>query len=115
MTIGPKMAFILRVYHMTDAENEEERERDDLMVAAGLMSARERDKRIYTRSVARAIRRRDNAGAWPRDVNTRPYRYRRLRDGKVGRWGEVIKGSRDGDSFVRVGDEAIRHRGQTKH
>ena len=68
MTIGPKMAFILRVYHMTDAENAEDVERDHEMVAAGLMSQREFDKRIPTRDLARRIRQRDNTpGAWPRD------------------------------------------------
>jgi hypothetical protein len=81
MTIGPKMAFILRVYHMTDAESAEDDERDREMVDAGLMSERERWKRIYTRALARKIRQRDDASNWPRDV--RPYRYRRLRDGKV--------------------------------
>jgi hypothetical protein len=30
------------------------------------------------------------------------YRYRRLRDGKEGRWGEVTKDQRDGDSWLRV-------------
>ena len=53
MKIGPKMAFILRVYQMTDAENAEDVERDREMVAAGLMSQREYDKRMPTRDVAR--------------------------------------------------------------
>jgi len=62
------MAFILRVYQMTDAESAEDEEHDRQMVAAGRMSKRERWKRISTRSLARAIRRRDNTpGAWPRD------------------------------------------------
>jgi hypothetical protein len=83
------------------------------MVKAGLMSKREFWKRSATRDVARKIRQRDNTTNWPRDV--KPYRYRRLRDGKVGRWGEVTKGQREGDSYVRVGDEALLHQGQTKH
>ena len=91
MKIGPKMAFILRVYRMTDAENAENVERDREMVAAGLMSERDYDKRRCTRDVARKIRDRDDLSNWPRDVNTKPYRYRRLRDGKEGRWGEVTK------------------------
>jgi hypothetical protein len=115
MTIGPKMAFILRVYHMTDAESAQDKERDREMVDAGLMSERERWKRMHTRALARKIRQRDDACNWPRDVNTRPYRYRRLRDGKVGRWGEVTKDQREGDSFVRVPDEVPLHQGQTKH
>jgi hypothetical protein len=115
MNIGPKMAFILRVYQMTDAENAQDEEHDLEMVKAGLMSERERWKRIHTRSEARKIRQRDDAGNWPRDVSRRPYRYRRLRDGKVGRWGEVTKDGRKDDSYVRVGDEALLHQGQTKH
>ena len=115
MTIGPKMSFILRVYHMTDAESAEDDERDHEMADAGLMSERERWKRISTRALARKIRQRDDACNWPRDVNTRAYRYRRLRDGKEGRWGEVTKDQREGDSYVRVGDETLLHQGQTKH
>jgi hypothetical protein len=85
MNIGPKMAFILRVYQMTDAESAEDEEHDREMVKAGLMSERERWKRMHTRDLARKIRQRDNTSNWPRDVKR--YRYRRLRDGKVGRWG----------------------------
>ena len=113
MTIGPKMAFILRAYHMTDAESAQDKESDREMVNAGLMSERDYDKRRCTRDVARKIRQRDDASNWPRDV--RPHRYRRLRDGKVGRWGQVIKDRREGDTFVRVGDEVLLHQGQTKH
>ena len=40
MKIGPKMAFILRVYQMTEAENAEDIEHDREMVRAGLMSER---------------------------------------------------------------------------
>ena len=64
MKIGPKMAFILRVYQMTDAENAEDVERDREMVAAGLMSQREYDKRMPTRDVARRIRQRDNTSIY---------------------------------------------------
>jgi len=113
MNIGPKMAFILRVYQMTDAENAEDEEHDREMVKAGLMSKREFWKRSATRDVARKIRQRDNTGNWPRDVKR--YRYRRLRDGKVGRWGEVTKDGRKDDTYARVGDEALLHQGQTKH
>jgi len=60
MNIGPKMAFILRVYQMTDAENTEDEEHDREMVKAGLMSKREFWKRSATRDVARKIRQRDN-------------------------------------------------------
>ena len=115
MKIGPKMAFILRVYQMTEAENAEDIERDREMVRAGGMSERTYYKRRSTRDVARKIRRRDDLSNWPRDVNTKPYLYRRLRDGKVGRWGEVTKDQREGDSYVRVGDETLLHQGQTKH
>jgi len=41
MKIGPKMAFILRVYQMTEAENAEDIEHDREMVRAGLMSERD--------------------------------------------------------------------------
>ena len=115
MKFGPKMAFILRVYQMTEAENAEDVERDREMVRAGRMSERELWKRISTRGLARNIRRRDDLSNWPRDVNTKPYRYRRLRDGKEGRWGEVTKDQREGDGYVRVGDETLLHQGQTKH
>ena len=86
-----------------------------LSLRAGLMSERDYDKRRCTRDVARKIRDRDDLSNWPRDVNTKPYRYRRLRDGKKGRWGEVTKDQREGDSYVRVGDETLLHQGQTKH
>jgi hypothetical protein len=115
MNIGPKMAFVLQVYLMTDDEAAVEQRHELEMAETGLMSWREFSKRSATRHVARKIRQRDNTSNWPRDVNTRPYRYRRLRDGKVGHWGEVTKDSRDGDSFVRVGDEALLHQDQTKH
>ena len=82
------------------------------MVRAGLMSERDYDKRRCTRDVARKIRHRDDLSNWPRDVNTKPYRYRRLRDGKEGRWGEVTKDQREGDSYVRVGDETLLHQNQ---
>jgi hypothetical protein len=109
------MYFILRVYQMTEDELREEIESDRDLVRQGLMSEREFSKRSSTRGVARKIRRRDDAERWPRDANTKPYRYRRLRDGKVGRWGEVTKGSRESDTYVRVGDEAVLHQDQTKH
>jgi hypothetical protein len=48
MNIGPKMAFILRVYQMTDAENAQDEEHDLEMVKAGLMSERERWKKAFT-------------------------------------------------------------------
>ena len=112
MKIGPKMAFILRVYQMTEAENAEDIEHVREMVRAGLMSERDYDKRRCTRDVARKIRHRDDLSNWPRDVNTKPYRYRRLRDGKEGRWGEVTKDQREGDSYVRVGDETLLHQNQ---
>jgi hypothetical protein len=80
-----------------------------MMLKSGTMTERGFSKRMSTRSVARRLRHRDDAGAWPRDMNTKPYRYRRRRDGKVGRWGEVAKDSREGDSFVRVDDEARRN------
>jgi hypothetical protein len=110
------MAFILRIYQMTDAENDEDIERERMMLKSGAMTEREFFKRSATRDVARKIRQRDDASNWPRDP--KPYRYRRLRDGKVGRWGEVTKDSREGDSFVRADDEAPRNaelENQTKH
>jgi hypothetical protein len=45
-------------------------ERDREMVAVGLMSQREFDKRMPTRDVARRIRQRDNTSIWPRDPKT---------------------------------------------
>jgi hypothetical protein len=109
------MAFILRVYQMTDDEAAAEQRHELEMAEAGVMSWREFWKRSATRDVARKIRQRDNTSNWPRDM--RPFRYRRLRDGKVGRWGEVTKDGRKDDSYVRVGDgdEALPHQGQTKH
>jgi hypothetical protein len=68
MKIGPKMAFILRIYQMTEAEHAEDVEHDREMVRAGVMSDREYRKRSSTRSVARNIRRRDDGGSWPRDA-----------------------------------------------
>jgi hypothetical protein len=115
MTVGPKMAFILRVYGQTADEAAAEHRHELEMAETGAMSWREFMKRAATRSLARRIRKRDSASDWPRDANTKPYRYRRLRDGKVGRWGEVTKGSRESDTYVRVGDEAVLHQGQTKH
>ena len=100
MKIGPKMAFILRVYQMTEAENAEDIEHDREMVRAGLMSERD-----YASGAARAT--------WPAKYAT--VTIRRLRDGKEGRWGEVTKDQREGDSYVRVGDETLLHQGQTKH
>ena len=44
--LGPKMAFILRVYNMSEAENTEDKERDREMVKAGVMSEREFRKPI---------------------------------------------------------------------
>ena len=37
--LGPKMAFILRVYNMREAENAEDREHDREMVQAGVLEA----------------------------------------------------------------------------
>jgi hypothetical protein len=68
MKIGPKMAFILRVYQMTEAEDAQDDEHDRQMVSAGVMSERDFWKRSSTREVARNIRRRDNGGRWPRDA-----------------------------------------------
>jgi hypothetical protein len=68
MKIGPKIAFILRVYQMTEAENAKDIEHDREMVRAGVMSARTYEKRRCTRDVARNIRRRDDTGRWPRDA-----------------------------------------------
>ena len=53
MKIGRKIAFILRVYQMTEAESAEDIEHDRQMVRAGLMSERDYDKRRCTRDVAR--------------------------------------------------------------
>ena len=72
MNIGPKMAFILRIYQMTESENAEDVEHDREMVRVGAMSARAYDKRRCTRDVARNIRRRDDTGSWPRDARKRP-------------------------------------------
>ena len=69
--IGPKMSFILRVYHMSEAENAQDIEHDRQMVQAGVMSEREFWKRSSTRDVARNIRRRDDNGSWPRDNRKR--------------------------------------------
>jgi hypothetical protein len=52
MNIGPKMAFILRVYQMTESENAEDIEHDREMVRAGVMSEREYWKRSSTRDVS---------------------------------------------------------------
>jgi hypothetical protein len=69
MTIGSKMAFILHVYQMTEAENDEDEKHDRMMVESGAMTEREFWKRASTRSVARRLRHRDDAGNWPRDPN----------------------------------------------
>jgi hypothetical protein len=69
--LGPKMAFILRVYKMSEAENAEDVEHDREAVRAGVMSEREFWKRSSTREVARNIRRRDDGGLWPRDDRRR--------------------------------------------
>jgi hypothetical protein len=45
MNIGPKMAFILSVYQMTESENAEDFEHDREMVRAGVMSERSFFKR----------------------------------------------------------------------
>jgi hypothetical protein len=74
MGLGPKMAFILRVYRMSEAENAEDIEHDRQMVRAGVMSEREFWKRSSTRGVARNIRTRDDGGSWPRD-DARPKYY----------------------------------------
>jgi hypothetical protein len=66
--LGPKMAFILRVYKMSEDENVEDIEHDREMVRAGVMSERDFWKRSSTRDVARNIRRRDDGGLWPRDA-----------------------------------------------
>jgi hypothetical protein len=66
-SFGPKMAYILRVYMLTDDENREEIEHDQFMLRVGAMSKREYEKRRCTRDVARTIRRRDDGGLWPRD------------------------------------------------
>ena len=68
MGLGPKMAFILRVYRMSEAENAEDIEHDRQMVRAGVMSEREFWKRSSTRGQARNIRTRDDGGSWPRDA-----------------------------------------------
>jgi hypothetical protein len=115
MNLGPKMAYILRIYQMTDYEAEAEERHNREMAETGSMNEREFLKRSATHSVARKIRKRDDTSNWPRDVNTRPYRYRRLRDGKVGRWGEVAKDTKEGDSFERVRDEVLLHQYETKH
>jgi hypothetical protein len=67
VNLGPKMAFILRVYMMSEAETAEDVEHDWEMVRGGLMSERQFWKRFSTREVARNIRRRDDGGLWPRD------------------------------------------------
>ena len=74
MGLGPKMAFILRVYRMSEAENAEDIEHDRQTVRAGVMSEREFWKRSSTRHAARKIRRRDDKGRWPRD-DARPKYY----------------------------------------
>jgi len=74
MNIGPKMAFILRVYHMTESENAEDIEHDRQMVRVGVMSQRTYYKRCCTRDVARNIRRRDDTGGWPRDAKKKAER-----------------------------------------
>jgi len=74
MKIGPKMAFILRVYHMTEAENAEEIEHDREMVRIGRMSQSAFYKQCSTRSIARRIRHCDDLSDRPRDVNTKPHR-----------------------------------------
>src|SRR6516165_1425617 len=102
MKIGPKMAFILRVYQMTEAENAEDIEHDREMVRAGLMSERDYDKRRCTRDVARKIRHRDDLSNWPRDVHTKPYRYRRLRGRQGGTLGRGHKGPK-GRRQLRAG------------
>jgi hypothetical protein len=52
IALGPKMAFILRVYNMSEAENQEDIEYDREMVRAGTMSERE----FWKRSSARESR-----------------------------------------------------------
>ena len=68
------MAFMLRVYQMTEAENAEDEEHDREMVCAGLMSQRTSNKRRCTRDLARNIRRRDDGGRWPRDTRKKTVR-----------------------------------------
>lgn len=67
MSLGPKMAFILRVYEMSEAENAADAERDLERVRAGAMSKRELRDQDCTRRWARGIRARDDAAgpAWP--------------------------------------------------
>jgi hypothetical protein len=101
MKIGAKMAFILRVYQMTDAENAEDIERDRELMRAGLMSATEFSKRGCTRNVARKIRLRDNHGGteWPRAT----------RKGSPVSIGGVYGQRTDVDAGGRL------HQGKTKH
>ena len=53
MKLGPKMAFILRVYQMTPAEADDDAERDFALVATGKMRESIRSKRASTRSLVR--------------------------------------------------------------
>jgi hypothetical protein len=65
MNLGPKMEFILRVYQMTEAENEFDLERDRAMLKFGAISERDFQNRSCTRNVARYYRARDDAAGPP--------------------------------------------------
>jgi hypothetical protein len=69
MNIGPKMAFILPVYQMTEAQNAENIEHDLMTLKSGTMTESEFWKRTSTRSIARGLHHRDDAGNLPRNPN----------------------------------------------
>ena len=73
MNLGPKMGFIVRVYQMTEAENELDLERDRAMLKSGAISDRDFRNRSCTRDVARYYRARDDAAGppWPRQWSGR--------------------------------------------
>jgi hypothetical protein len=66
--LGPKMAFLLRVYRMTEAENQADRVRDEQLMRAGEISERDLRNRRALRGMARIFRARDDASGppWPK-------------------------------------------------
>jgi hypothetical protein len=69
MKLGPKMAFMLRAYLLTDEESAAEHERDREMLHAGTMTQSTFFARCAARDIARRTRRRDDRGGWPNTRN----------------------------------------------
>jgi hypothetical protein len=67
MKLGPKMAFMLRAYLLTDGAAEHERDLE--MLHAGTMTQSTFFARCAARDIARRTRRRDDRGGWPNTRN----------------------------------------------